>query len=56
MTALLIVRPFISHVNFAGGYEPDVSHLQVCVFADDRSSFGVTIFTLVGRTENIQNT
>lgn len=53
MTELLMARPFSIHVNLAGGYEPEVSHLQVCDFAEDISSLGVTIFTLVGRTENI---
>lgn len=52
--AFLIGFPPNNHDNFAGGYEPDVSHLILWAFLMDNRSFGVTILTLEGFTARIQ--
>ena len=46
----LMGSPSISHITFAGGYEPHVSQRIGVGRPAVRSSFGVTIFTLIGFT------
>lgn len=50
-SAWRIGSPSMSHVTFAGGYEPHVSHRIGSGRPAVSNSFGVTIFTLIGFTE-----
>lgn len=45
-----IASPSMSHVTFAGGNEPQVSHRMGVGRPAVSNSFGVTIFTLIGFT------
>lgn len=50
MSACRIASPSMSHVTFAGGYEPQVSQRIGVGRPAVSNSFGVTIFTLIGFT------
>lgn len=49
--AFLMGFPPSNQDNFAGGYEPDVSHLILWDFLIVSKSLGVTILTFVGFTK-----